>query len=730
MSNRKISQLPPVTAITSGDTFVFVQNGITVRGTFNQIVNGVTGTTGTDTNTYVTGITNSNNNIIIRRNDGATLSTNINSLTGLTINGTISASTYAGITHQFGTNVLFVDPTGSDETGNGSEWNPYKQIRKALTGATDNAVIIIRPGTYIESRTRFSTEVSGNNITLYGMPGVVVGGADSLTIPTTVPFNTKFLYYVDAAKTFNITGHMKHSFSEGFLSCDNTGALANVILDAFQQTGATSMNIRIKQGHANFVINNGDLIVSDMQGIFIGPGDASMNLTVKNGDFIAKKISTTTLDDQTRAFQLRNASTTRKSVIRANNYRVEYNSNLNFTNAWDPIYLESPNSTFEFYGNIVDGQVGADGIINKAIGDDGCIQLYSGNLKLFGSISAVTTNGITTVGSDQYKVEVFGDVSSDRKYAILDNNSNSASKLIVHGKMTSNGIYPTIKKTSSSKLFIDGPVINTTSNPNSIGIDYTGSNLIFTRNAGFDVQAAYPISTNVTGLSYKLMNNIPSTKAFPSLSAGTSNRVSVNTVRDNQIYTLNVKGTDYNYTSVASSTNITIANGLHSLISGLTDVIVVNNANGTLDITDKAGGTTLSVSDSTSWFTNAKWEIDTSFSNTTYGITVDAVTSSYTTSAGYFYFSGGLSTIVNAVYSGVTGSSLNTYTTTTGNTYGFYIASNSTTVMTACTAVGDTHVYRLNNPLVITTLDYGYVGDLTNLISGTTIISDTDVEFF
>ena len=109
---------------------------------------------------------------------------------------------------------------------------------------------------------------------------------------------------------------------------------------------------------------------------------------------------------------------------------------------------------------------------------------------------------------------------------------------------------------------------------------------------------------------------------------------------------------------------------------------------------------------------------------------MDAVTSSYTTSAGYFYFSGGLSTIVNAVYSGVTGSSLNTYTTTTGNTYGFYIASNSTTVMTACTAVGDTHVYRLNNPLVITTLDYGYVGDLTNLISGTTIISDTDVEFF
>jgi hypothetical protein len=50
--------------------------------------------------------------------------------------------------------------------------------------------------------------------------------------------------------------------------------------------------------------------------------------------------------------------------------------------------------------------------------------------------------------------------------------------------------------------------------------------------------------------------------------------------------------------------------------------------------------------------------------------------------------------------------------------------------MSACTAVGDTHVYRLNYPLAISTLDYGYVGDLNNLISGTTIINDSDVEFF
>jgi hypothetical protein len=48
-------------------------------------------------NTYVTGMTyNNNNSLIITRNDGISLTVNLSTFTGLTVNGTISATTFFG----------------------------------------------------------------------------------------------------------------------------------------------------------------------------------------------------------------------------------------------------------------------------------------------------------------------------------------------------------------------------------------------------------------------------------------------------------------------------------------------------------------------------------------------------------------------------------------------------------------------------------------------------------
>ena len=53
--------------------------------------------------TYVTGFTYSNNNLTIQQNQGQSpLSVNISTMTGLTVNGTVSATTYAGETTNFG----------------------------------------------------------------------------------------------------------------------------------------------------------------------------------------------------------------------------------------------------------------------------------------------------------------------------------------------------------------------------------------------------------------------------------------------------------------------------------------------------------------------------------------------------------------------------------------------------------------------------------------------------
>ncbi len=713
-------------SIASGNTSFVHSNSSSVNGNNSSILGGFNNLV----NYNVTGSTVLGGSNLIATNDDTVYGTNFNA-GGTVFGGLISGTTYSGITHPFGFNTLFVDKAnGSDIDGDGTEWNPYNTIRKALTGATSNATIFVRPGVYEEVRTHFNTEVSGNNITLFGMAGATIKGQDSTSINESLSFANKFVYHVNAAKTFNIVGFFNQTGGESLVSTETAGAVANIKLNTFNQSGNTTLNLRAKIGEINMVVENGNMTISDQSGIYAGPGDGNCNLHVINGDIVFDKLSTINLADLTRGFQLFNASTSRKSTLRANNFRFNYNSALNFTAAWDPIYLNSPNSTFEIYGNIIDGQTSQDGILTKSTGDDGCLIIYAGNLKLFGNISAVTTNAITTVGGDLYNVEVFGDVFSKNKYAILDNNSNASSKLIVHGKMSSNGAYPTIKKYSSSKLFIDGPVINSNSSPAAVGIDYTGSNLILTKNAGFDVQSAYPISTTTTGLSYKLMGDVLSTKDFPSLSAATSYRVTINTVRDSQVYRLTIRGVEYTFTSAPSSTNILIATGLYGAINAVAGITVVDNGNGTLDISNTTWTTPLTVSDTTLWKTNFKWEINNSYGSTSFGLTIDGTSSNYTTPSGLFYYSGGVTSIVSNVLTGVTASVLNSSTTTTATTYGFYIASTSNTVMSATSVTSDSQIYNITKPIGVSTLNYGYIGNLNNLISGTTVIYDTDVEFF
>ena len=75
----------------NGNTF----NGGTFNGTFVGDGSGLTGIT--DNDTFVTGFTyNDANTFTITDNDGGTFSTTVNQMSGLTINGTLSATTYFG----------------------------------------------------------------------------------------------------------------------------------------------------------------------------------------------------------------------------------------------------------------------------------------------------------------------------------------------------------------------------------------------------------------------------------------------------------------------------------------------------------------------------------------------------------------------------------------------------------------------------------------------------------
>ena len=63
---------------------------------------------------------------------------------------------------------IYVSPTGSDTTGDGSSSNPYQHIYKAIDEANDGDTIICKPGTYNESEGRIITD---KNLTIQSEEG-------------------------------------------------------------------------------------------------------------------------------------------------------------------------------------------------------------------------------------------------------------------------------------------------------------------------------------------------------------------------------------------------------------------------------------------------------------------------------------------------------------------------------------------------------------------------------
>lgn len=85
---------------TLPDQIVLLNNGtnISVTGTYPNFTIDVTGFT--DSNTYITGFTYQDNTFTISDSSGNTLNTTINSVTGLTVNGILYATTISATTYQ------------------------------------------------------------------------------------------------------------------------------------------------------------------------------------------------------------------------------------------------------------------------------------------------------------------------------------------------------------------------------------------------------------------------------------------------------------------------------------------------------------------------------------------------------------------------------------------------------------------------------------------------------
>jgi len=191
---------------------------------------------------------------------GATGYTGIQGSTGTT--GTTGSTGITGATGAVGpsfiyANTIFVDPSGSDTTGNGGIGNPYQTIGKAITirnGLPDTAEIsiFIASGTYGDPS---GTPITKSNTFLCGFNSSG-GNKSSVNIAGTI--------------IVNITA--------------TTAALTQVIFSDFQITGAISMpgtNINQATQYSFENIN------------FINSGNATMLLILNaGGNYDATKVTT------------------------------------------------------------------------------------------------------------------------------------------------------------------------------------------------------------------------------------------------------------------------------------------------------------------------------------------------------------------------------------------------------------------------------------------------------
>jgi hypothetical protein len=249
----------------------------------------------TSTDKYVTGFTYSNNNLTIKQNQGQPdLSVNISSMTGLTVNGTLSATTYVG---------LPIDPdnyvTGGTFNNNTLTLN-RQNGSVTVTGFTD---YFVTGGTY-----------SSGTLTLNRQNGpvTITGLTSSDTYVTGFTYNNNILTISrnqgqsDLSATINTltglsvsnltSGQVVYAGSGGELKTDTVGEFAYNDSTNTLTIGTTSGNLVVNNGlsDGSVRLGQGGLIVGS-NGSHSTPGIGDVTI---HGNLIVFGTGTTVSTDE------------------------------------------------------------------------------------------------------------------------------------------------------------------------------------------------------------------------------------------------------------------------------------------------------------------------------------------------------------------------------------------------------------------------------------------------
>ena len=211
----------------------------------------------TDTNTFVTGFTyNDSNTFTISRNDGVDLSTSINTMTGLTVNGSISATTYFG--------------DGSNLTGISTDDN-------FVTGGTLNS------GTLTLERQNGSVTITGftNDVDTFSTGGTVTQSATSGSSQVTIQITGN-----DGFTPYNITG-LTDTFVNDFSFSSNTFTITQNDGSTFDADVDTIDLANILSGVTFDIATSGSISATTFNGgtfngTFVGDGSGLTGITDNN----------------------------------------------------------------------------------------------------------------------------------------------------------------------------------------------------------------------------------------------------------------------------------------------------------------------------------------------------------------------------------------------------------------------------------------------------------------
>lgn len=630
---------------------------------------------------------------------------------------------------------------GDDTTGDGTFALPFKTIRHAVLNCPASTTIYVVSDDYQEDCLTFSDGPVADNITLMTVGSCILRGPARTNVTQgALPGPKKLIFHNNTAVTFNIVGNWNIRGDYGFLSVENSGAKINADVETFSlDTTTGSFNIRAKIGEINLVVRNDDMRLATSQGLFVGPGDGSLDLTVVNGDIIFARDTGTHTSDQTRFSQILNASTSRPTRIKAKGIKMQNNGGHTFTLFGDGFFINSPGTRvfIDLEGEMQSLFIPYDNDAFKQYGQDGMLILLAGIVNFKGDIRTAFENCISTYPGGNIELYMDGKLYCDKKHAVRHYNTSSGTIIEINNdRIKSGGGLPTIEHNGGGKMFLDAPIKNTNSNQGNVGINYNGTGLILKNDFGAQCAANHCFTTRSAGRTFKMYKNIPINKAIGS-AIGRKERVTINKVRPNQVYSITVNGTAYTYNSGGSPTNLTISAGLVSAIGTPAGVAAVVDTFGAFTV-EATAGTDLVLSDSSTWGTHILWEFVNSVNGNTFGLTLDGVNFSYTPTGATYYNENspnGLTDIFQQVRAAVQANAgVNAKILSISQfQYGFIVETNTNAALTYAPFSDDVcYVPTDHKNLTFDVLEFGMVAVPTNQITALptpVFLEDALIEF-